>query len=304
MKKPSHFTVLAIFVTKWATPVLGCDSNSGCGDEAIRLVFAIIGAIMFISIIMVVVYCCIKTTAKQRESRGIVPGQCLCNRWYFSGGVYAEEGFTQNRYGGGDFGCSGYARSREFADGRNDRGDVGDGRYAGREFAADRYGGGDFGGSQYTGREFADSRYDSDDFGGSGYAGGEFTDGRYDGWDFRDSGYAGKEFADGIYHGGAFGDGGYAEGEFADGRYDRGDFADGRYAGGEFADSRYDRGDFNDSGCAGIQFVDARDDESDSSNGGYHGGTLLTAHALGETLVKAGTPGSNSCDGTGPLITL
>jgi hypothetical protein len=183
MSKYLDFTVLVIFVTKWATPVLGCDSNSGCGDEAIRLVFAIIGGIILISIIMVVVYfCCLKSSGKQREIRGNVHGQCLCNRWNFSGGVYAEEGFTQtDRYGGSDFGHCGYARR-----------------------------------------------------------------------------------------------------EFTGGRYDRSDFGEGGYARGEFADARDDGGDFS----------------------GYAGGTLLTAHAVEESLIKVVTPGSNFGDGTVPLITI
>jgi hypothetical protein len=103
MKKYMGFIVLLIFVTIWAIPVCGCEPNSGCADEAINLVFTIIGAIMIVSTIMVLIFCCFKSVGKRRGSRGNV---CNCGqtRWQFDGGVDARGDFGGDDFGGGDCG--------------------------------------------------------------------------------------------------------------------------------------------------------------------------------------------------------
>ena len=98
MKKYVDTVVLAIFVTKLATPAFGCDSNSACGDEAINLAFAILGGIVFTSIVMIVIYfCCLKHAMKRRESRG---NSCdgSQRRWRFGDNEYTrrETGYNRN----------------------------------------------------------------------------------------------------------------------------------------------------------------------------------------------------------------
>ena len=102
------FALLAIFGTKLVNPVHGCEPNSACGDEAIHLAFAIIGGIVFTSIVLLVIYfCCVKYAIKRRESRDN-RRNCSHARWGFTDNEYMGRNSRRHRNNGGNFGDDEY----------------------------------------------------------------------------------------------------------------------------------------------------------------------------------------------------
>ena len=107
MRKYVDLVLLALFAAKLVNPVHGCEPNSACGDEAIHLAFAIIGGIVFTSIILLMIYFCLKHTIKRRESRD---NACNCShaRWGFTDNENIGRNSGRDRNNGGNFGDDEY----------------------------------------------------------------------------------------------------------------------------------------------------------------------------------------------------